>query len=97
MHCSPEKLPGQNSGHFLRGKRNHLNTGNLISIKKQQQLYHSFHTVYVITSYRGSETVAVPNSPCGLCGKQKGLGLIPLRLTILFRKVVVCGHFVLHN
>ena len=25
-------------------------------------------------------------------GKQKGLGSIPLRLSILFKKVVVCGH-----
>ena len=25
-------------------------------------------------------------------GKQKGLGSIPLRLSLLFRKVVVCGH-----
>ena len=25
-------------------------------------------------------------------GRQKGLGLIPLRFSLLFRKVVVCGH-----
>ena len=25
-------------------------------------------------------------------GKHKGLGLIPLRLSLLFKKVVVCGH-----
>ena len=25
-------------------------------------------------------------------GKQKGIGSIPLRLSFLFRKVVVCGH-----
>ena len=25
-------------------------------------------------------------------GKQKGLGSIPLRISFLFRKVVVCGH-----
>ena len=26
-------------------------------------------------------------------GKQKDLGSIPLRLSFLFRKLVVCGHF----
>ena len=25
-------------------------------------------------------------------GKQKGLGSIPLRVSLLFKKVVVCGH-----
>ena len=30
--------------------------------------------------------------PSGKAGKQKGLGSISLRLSFLFRKVVVCGH-----
>ena len=33
-----------------------------------------------------------PVWPSGKAGKQKGLGSIPLRLSRLFKKVVVCGH-----
>ena len=33
-----------------------------------------------------------PVWPSGKAGKRKDLGSIPLRLTFLFEKVVVCGH-----
>ena len=33
-----------------------------------------------------------PVWPSGKAGKPKDLGSIPLRLSFLFRKVVVCGH-----
>ena len=33
-----------------------------------------------------------PVWPSGKAGKRKNLGSIPLRLSFLFRKVVVCGH-----
>ena len=32
------------------------------------------------------------HEPLWPTGKQKDLGLIPLQLSFLFRKVVVCGH-----
>ena len=31
-------------------------------------------------------------APSGKAGKRKDLGSIPLRLSFLFKKVVVCGH-----
>ena len=36
--------------------------------------------------------VCEPVWPSGKAGKRKDLGSIPLRLSFLFKKVVVCGH-----
>ena len=37
-------------------------------------------------------TYCEPVWPSGKAGKQNGLGSIPLRLSLLFRKAVVCAH-----
>ena len=42
------------------------------------------------TCMKGQAPVSEPVWP--LAGKQKGLGSFPLRLSLLFKKVVVCGH-----
>ena len=36
--------------------------------------------------------ISEPVWPSGKVGKRKDLGSIPLRLSFLFKKVVVCGH-----
>ena len=45
-------------------------------------------------SYSHSFRICEPVWPSGkaLAGKRKDLGSIPLRLSVLFKKVVVCGH-----
>ena len=49
------------------------------------------HAVPEKSGFRTMEACE-PVWPSGKAGKQKGLGSIPLRLSFLFKKVVVCGH-----